>query len=177
MPPDPERRTELLTAALRVFLRYGWKKTSMDEVARAAGLSRPGLYLHFATKEELFRATCGFLVDKLLDAARAALSADRPLTDRLVDAFLACHGSALEHGEHVDELFEAAEAIGGDVVPAWERSFRGALADAIGTTRTRAGLPPAELAEVLDLVSQGIKHRSPGRYREEIGRVVAILVG
>jgi AcrR family transcriptional regulator len=50
------RRRSLLDAALTVFSRYGYQKTSMDEVARSAQLSRQGLYLHFATKEELFQA-------------------------------------------------------------------------------------------------------------------------
>ena len=47
------RRAAILETAMRVFLRYGFKKTSMDDLARAAGLSRQGLYLHYRTKEEL----------------------------------------------------------------------------------------------------------------------------
>ena len=39
------RREALLEAAVGVFARYGFRKTSMDEVARAAGVSRQGLYL------------------------------------------------------------------------------------------------------------------------------------
>ncbi len=49
MPVEPARRESILQAAVGVFLRYGYKKTSMDDLARAAGLSRQGLYLHFAT--------------------------------------------------------------------------------------------------------------------------------
>ncbi|MEJ1972949.1 MAG: helix-turn-helix domain-containing protein [Lacunisphaera sp.] len=56
-PAAEPRRTALLEAALGVFARFGYRKTSMDEVARAAQISRQGLYLHFANKEELFRAT------------------------------------------------------------------------------------------------------------------------
>ena len=48
------RHESLLQAAFGVFLRYGYKKTSMDDLARAAGLSRQGLYLHFANKDALF---------------------------------------------------------------------------------------------------------------------------
>src|SRR5258708_36742368 len=50
------RRLAILEAATPVFLRYGYKKTSMDDLARAAGLSRQGLYLHFENKEALFKA-------------------------------------------------------------------------------------------------------------------------
>ena len=42
-------------AATAIFLRYGFKKTSMDDVAQAAGVSRQGLYLYFDTKDFLFR--------------------------------------------------------------------------------------------------------------------------
>ena len=50
-PPLPEtdtRQEAVLEAAVGVFARYGFRKTSMDEVARAAGVSRQGLYLQFA---------------------------------------------------------------------------------------------------------------------------------
>jgi AcrR family transcriptional regulator len=51
------RPKNLLDASLSAFLRYGFRKTSMEEVARASHISRQGLYLHFQTKEDLFRAT------------------------------------------------------------------------------------------------------------------------
>src|SRR3954470_18387921 len=50
------RRERVLAVALDVFGRYGFRKASMDEIARAADISRQGLYLHFANKDALFRA-------------------------------------------------------------------------------------------------------------------------
>ena len=64
-PSEEPRRARLLDAALTVFGRFGFRKTSMDEVARAAGISRQGLYLHYPTKEALFCA----VVDHALGAA------------------------------------------------------------------------------------------------------------
>ena len=59
MPDSSEssaaRKEGIVKATSGKFLRYGFKKTSMDDLARAAGLSRQGLYLHFATKEALFK--------------------------------------------------------------------------------------------------------------------------
>jgi DNA-binding transcriptional regulator YbjK len=46
----------ILDAALPVFVRYGFRKASMSDIARAAGISRASLYLSFNSKEELFRA-------------------------------------------------------------------------------------------------------------------------
>lgn len=53
---DP-KRSAVLAAAVGVFGRYGFQKTSMEAVAKAAGISRPGLYLTFPNKEQLYRAT------------------------------------------------------------------------------------------------------------------------
>src|SRR5882757_641067 len=54
--PDSARRERVLAVALEVFGRYGFRKTSMDEIARSADISRQGLYLYFANKDALFRA-------------------------------------------------------------------------------------------------------------------------
>src|SRR5260370_15665605 len=78
--PTPEveyadaRQTAVLDAAAVVFARYGFRKASMEEVARAAGVSRQGLYLQFANKEELFRKTVEHLLHSHLKAAIPALS-------------------------------------------------------------------------------------------------------
>src|SRR5271170_6275172 len=68
------RQGALLDAAVGVFARYGFRKASMDEVARAAGVSRQGLYLQFANKEELFRKALEHSLSTQLSAANAALS-------------------------------------------------------------------------------------------------------
>ncbi|GBF37293.1 TetR/AcrR family transcriptional regulator [Leptospira johnsonii] len=52
---DKERKKEILDAALDCFLQFGYSKTSMDDVAKQANLSRPLLYLKFKNKEDLFQ--------------------------------------------------------------------------------------------------------------------------
>src|SRR5258708_35954114 len=89
------RRLAILEAATGVFLRYGFKKTSMDDLARAAGLSRQGLYLHFATKEALFKDAVLQLIATSRAAGRAALGReDLDVEERLLGAFEAVHGVA-----------------------------------------------------------------------------------
>lgn len=48
-----ERKKDILDAALHCFLNFGYAKTSMDDVAKKAGLSRPLIYLKFKNKEDL----------------------------------------------------------------------------------------------------------------------------
>ena len=51
---DPDKRERILEAAIRVFARNGYRKSSVEEIAREAGIAKGGLYLYFTGKEELF---------------------------------------------------------------------------------------------------------------------------
>ena len=51
-----EKRSKALAAAHQVFIKYGYRKTTMGDLAEAANISRPALYLLYANKEEIFRA-------------------------------------------------------------------------------------------------------------------------
>lgn len=55
-PPKVIRRDRVLGAASDLFARWGFDKTSMDDIAQGAGISKGAVYLEFAGKEELFRA-------------------------------------------------------------------------------------------------------------------------
>ena len=48
------KKTRILTAARSVFLRYGYRRVNMHDIAEAAGVSRPALYVIFKNKEEIF---------------------------------------------------------------------------------------------------------------------------
>ncbi len=69
----PTRRDEIVEAAIPVFLRFGYKKASMDAVAAAANLSRQTVYLHFPGKEALFSAVVDKLCESTNEVASAAL--------------------------------------------------------------------------------------------------------
>src|SRR5437762_4446696 len=72
-----EARDELLTAALRVFARHGYRDAGVDEIAAEAGYSKGALYWHFSGKEDLLLA----LIDERIDAPmrdRVALLASAP---------------------------------------------------------------------------------------------------
>src|SRR6266511_2806534 len=77
-PQDGTRRQEraerILDAAAALILRWGYNKTTIDDIARQAGVAKGTIYLHWNTREELFAA--------LMKREKAALSEDvrqRPL--------------------------------------------------------------------------------------------------
>lgn len=51
-----QREQRILDAAAELFTRYGYDKTTVDEIAHAAGVSKGAIYLHFKSKEALFEA-------------------------------------------------------------------------------------------------------------------------
>ena len=71
---------------MAVVLRYGFQRTTMDDVAKEAGISRPALYLLFKNKTEIYRALAESIMGQALDAARAALDARGTVGDRVFQA-------------------------------------------------------------------------------------------
>src|SRR5258705_1293380 len=70
----PERRRPLvLDVAFELFLEHGYDGTSMDAVARAAGVTKPVVYDCFASKEELFTALLRRAETRVLGQIAAAL--------------------------------------------------------------------------------------------------------
>jgi AcrR family transcriptional regulator len=71
----PARREQLLDVALQVFARAGYHGTSMNEIAEAAGVTKPVLYQHFDSKRELYRALLEEVGARLISSIFKATSA------------------------------------------------------------------------------------------------------
>lgn len=65
----PERRDEIVTAARATFNARGFAGARLDDIARAAGISKAALYLQFASKEALFEAVVRELIATTLPQA------------------------------------------------------------------------------------------------------------
>ena len=155
MSEPTDRRVQVLAAALATFSRYGYRKTSMEDVARAAGISRPGLYFLFDSKPSLFRAAVVQALDEDVEAARVALAdTGRPLPARLIEAFDRWTGRYLgPMTREVAVLMETSPELLGEVVTEYPRRFLALVTDAL------AGHPRgADVARTLVSTAAGIKH-------------------
>jgi AcrR family transcriptional regulator len=74
----PARRAAILRSAARCFAAAGFDGTSMDDVALAAGVSKPVVYDHFPSKEALYLALLTDLSDRLFAGSRAAIAPGQP---------------------------------------------------------------------------------------------------
>ncbi|MCU1496427.1 MAG: putative TetR family transcriptional regulator [Acidimicrobiales bacterium] len=72
--PAAERRRQLLEVALHAFAEHGFHGTSMNDVAEAAGVTKPVLYQHFASKKALYRELVDDLGSGLEQAIVAAVA-------------------------------------------------------------------------------------------------------
>lgn len=90
--PRRARRTQLLTAALEVFVAQGYHGAAMDDIADRAGVSKPVLYQHFPGKLELYLALLDRSCDEMIGSARAALESTADNKQRVTDTIHAFFG-------------------------------------------------------------------------------------
>lgn len=77
--PGPQRRSQLLHCARDLFATQGYHQTSMNDIAKVAGVTKPVLYQHFASKRELYRELLDDVGQALQDTiAKATADAAGP---------------------------------------------------------------------------------------------------
>ncbi|HMK99340.1 MAG TPA: TetR/AcrR family transcriptional regulator [Acidimicrobiales bacterium] len=77
--PADIRRQQLLDVSLRLFAAHGFEATTMDDIAEAAGVTKPLLYQHFASKRALYVELCDGVARSLLEAiGKAVVAAEGP---------------------------------------------------------------------------------------------------
>jgi AcrR family transcriptional regulator len=64
-PSDPNARNRLLEAAGRIFIEHGLDRAKVEDITRAAGLSKGAFYLHFKTKDDAFKEILGSALAEL----------------------------------------------------------------------------------------------------------------
>ncbi len=171
------RHERVLETALLVFARYGYRKTSMEDVARAAGISRPGLYFYFASKQDLFRAAATHALEGDVAAAGRCLSdTGRPLRDRLIEAF--DHWTGRYAGpmtKDVAILIENSPDLLGSITTEYPRRFARMVTDALAAaTPAHRGDTAGDVARTLLSTANGIKHEAGTR--EEFLAKMAIAI-
>ena len=87
--PAGQRRQQILEVACAVFADRGFHATSMDDIAAAAGVTKPVLYQHFSSKRALFVDLLGDLGRQLLEGLGAATGAARSGRERVEEGFAA----------------------------------------------------------------------------------------
>ena len=164
----------ILDAAMRVFRRHGFRRSSIEQAAEEAGLTRQALYHHFPSKEALFRAGIERLYEQALAAeaaaARAAEDGGSGLADILVAEIAARIGtlfSALDGSPHLEELFSEHLAQARDLYQTYAARFAAEVATTIARVcrarklKLARGITVDELARCVEMAVHGTKSAYP----------------
>ncbi|MGD0321653.1 MAG: TetR/AcrR family transcriptional regulator [Acidimicrobiales bacterium] len=77
--PADRRREQLLDVALKLFASRGFKATTMEDIAEAAGVTKPLLYQHFDSKRALYLELANAIADSLVETiGKAVADAEGP---------------------------------------------------------------------------------------------------
>jgi len=150
-----ERRKQVLLAARWCFLHFGYAKTSLQDIASRAHLSRTLLYRMFANKEDIFRSMFEDLFSDRYRAAEEISRSDGPRADRLMRL---CELMLLEPWTEMVGAPMAAEfyEVCSRIAPAAEERHQKVLHEAV-----RAILGGKEEAEVFLLALDGLHRDLP----------------
>lgn len=122
------RVDQIADAALRLFARYGYKRSSMDDIAKEAGLAKATLYLHFKGKDDVFRAMLRLLARRVEARCREVVATQAPFPEKLATLMQAHFGEAYASfgtGEHLVELKAVMTAVAARELAEFERVFAG----------------------------------------------------
>lgn len=170
LPDTDEKRGRILNAALSVFALYGFRRASMEDIARAAGISRAAIYQHFRNKEDILIHGVTAYFKMAADDLQAALTPGRPIHEALQEACASNAGPLAEalldspHGEELlsmkaGETEEISRTGTARITSIWADWLTGeAEAGRIGL----AGTPPEQAAEAIIAGQHGQKMLATG---------------
>ncbi|MGB5261951.1 MAG: TetR/AcrR family transcriptional regulator [Gammaproteobacteria bacterium] len=102
---DVETRTRILKAAVRLLEAHHGRSVRMGDIARAAGISRQAVYLHFASRAELLASTTLYLDERLDLEQRLARSRAADSGAERLDAYIEFWG------DYIPEIYGVAKAL------------------------------------------------------------------
>jgi len=173
----------ILSAALTLFARHGFQRTSMADVAGEAGISRATLYVRFRDKPALFEGLAESLVTDALAAAEAAWTPGADLAGNLEATILAkdLPFYRLLHAPHGAELMTIDAELTKAHVKRLDDGFVALLAQraadaAAGGADLSAFDGPGGFGSFLAMAGAGLKHesRTEADYRVLVRRLCVV---
>ncbi|PZR93407.1 MAG: TetR family transcriptional regulator [Candidatus Nephthysia bennettiae] len=157
----------ILDAAYASFARHGVRRTTMDDIATAAQMSRPAVYQYVRNKDDAFRQLGTRLFDAALQRATAAAADDgRSVAARLYGVLCAKLELALQlerDSPHAGELLDASARLFGELFEGFIAATHGLLVGVLDSAAARGeidltGLRAAEIADVALALERGLVH-------------------
>jgi AcrR family transcriptional regulator len=164
------KREAIYEAAATVFAQYGFRRTTMNDIAQAAGISRPALYLMFDNKENLFQGLAAFRLDQAIEQALGALAGGGDTNERIIAALLVFERIFYEpiaDSPHGAELMDISQSLASELMMKDIVRLHAALAKTLSDAE-QAGevnlenspLKPKAFVELLFTGLNGVKRKA-----------------
>ena len=180
------KEEHVLIAARKVFMRYGFKRVTMSDLAEAAQMSRAALYLIFSSKEEVFRALITQIFTELLHEVREEVSKHEEVADQLTCAFeVWCVRTfeIIQVSPDARDILESGYAFATEITVRAFADFETILSDVLRPGVRAQADPPLsseQLAHILTTAAQGFKEEASSavQLRQLIkGLITIVLAG
>jgi len=156
---DNHTNKYILDAATVAFMRYGYKRVTMADLAAAAEISRPTLYAAFQNKEEVFRGVVTRIMESAIADLQDKAAGNGKLTKVLTDLFeiwVVKNYELVHQSPDARELLEYSQSFSRDIIESAYEQFDKILADVL--KRHVAEIKkPEHLARTLSASARGIK--------------------
>jgi AcrR family transcriptional regulator len=153
-----EKRRRILDAARLLFVREGLRGTTMEALARAAGVAKPTLYGYFSDKDAVFTALLDDLSEALTAAFEAGMAGQGTVAERIGAALAGKYGTivaVVETSPFAEELYSAHSRVS-----ARFRALDVQMNDAILSALREAGVrEPTELNRLLQAAAYGVARK------------------
>lgn len=141
--PDDLKRQRILERAAKVFLAYGIQRTTMDDIAKAAEMSRPALYLLFRNKIDIYQAIAHSYFDASVAGARQVLAGDGPIDERLnllLETSIFAMMEEFMRSPHGPEILDMKNQLAAEVLAGWKRTMASLVAEALDRAARDSGV-------------------------------------
>jgi AcrR family transcriptional regulator len=178
------RRGDVLDAANRVFLRFGYRRTTMGDIAEEANISRPALYLVFPSKEKIFSAVLGCVLHAELDEIRVKIAKQNTTAAKLIlalEVWCVRNYELTNSTVGATDLYENSFAFANEVAVKSTAEFETILAQILKLPvqgQSRLPLTATELARLISSASVGFKSTAKGakELRASLRGLVAVVL-
>ena len=177
-------REKVIQAARRAFVRYGFKRVTMADIAEAAHMSRPALYLVYPSKEEILIAVTARVFAEMLDEIRSELSRLDLPGEKLIlifDIWTVRGFELVQASPDAKDLLESSYEFAAEVTNKAVSDLLAILTEVLEPLvrrQSKLDVSAAQIAQLLTNAMLGFKAsaRSAEQLRKMIARLIKIVL-
>lgn len=179
-----ETELQILNATIGAVSQYGMRRTSVNDIAERAGVSRQTVYNSFGNKEDIYRAAILHMGHLWETQAREKIAAASSISEQLDAMFEIYSVNAFKFSrskKDAEDMFEDAQIIAKDALKAFHDMARNLYAEILQpfeATLNRQGLSSQGLADQIEMACRGYKRdaRSLKHLKQLLGVQKALLL-